>query len=989
MKHFNIALLILIFFANLGFAQSQNSFWTVVDESQVTNEDTQFYKSIPEISSFLKLDQERMVRFLESVPKRDNDNKSGKIISFPSADGSLESFNVMEASVMTPELQEQFPATRSFIGKGIDNPSSILRFSISKEKGLSSMVLSAGKTVFIEPYSLSNSIYISFINSVNDINEDTFECLTESTPVKNQISDEEFKALKNANDGELRTYRLALACTVEYAQYHGGTLEDVVAAMNASMTRVNGIYERDLGVTMVMVPNESIIFLGPNTNSDPYTNGSGSSMLGENQTTCDNNIGTENYDIGHVFSTGGGGVAYLNSPCTGIKAGGVTGQSAPVGDTFDVDYVAHEMGHQYGANHTQNNNCNRSAVSVEPGSASTIMGYAGICAPNVQNNSDDYFHGESIKEMWLNVFQGNSSGCSENTPTANNAPVADARADYSIPKSTPFILKGSASDSDVDDILTYTWEQNDRTPATMPPESVSTAGPVFRSLSPTTSPDRFMPAFSTVLSGSLASTWEVVPSVARTMSFLFTVRDNSILVGNTSSDEVVVTTVDTTPFSVQTPPTWAPGSTQTVNWTVGDSDIAPINCQIVNIYFSEDGQDFSTELAMGVPNSGSAEVTLPNISATSDARILIEAADNIFYSVSESFNLDSTPDFNINAVTAEQNVCNLDIVSFVFDYSTSNGFSETTTFSAVGPNDAVLNFTPPSLNEDGTFTLEARNLLNVTPDNYLIEITGTSESISKSINVNLNILSGACESVGNTSYNTSTTGVIINDGETDILSNLNTGKPSGYSDYTGIVTDLAIDKEYELSVNANSDGNFQVITYVWIDWNQNCSFDDPGEQYDLGTSVNVLNDPTSNSPLLFTVPEDALLGNTTMRVTTKYTSPNANNFPLPCENGHDAEVEDYTINVNSTLSGDSFKFQDLTIYPNPSQGKFKVEFNAVNSTNVELTVFDLRGRSLFNKKYDVFGRFNHEVNLNSLSSGVYLMEISDGSNKFTKKIVIE
>jgi hypothetical protein len=473
------------------------------------------------------------------------------------------------------------------------------------------------------------------------------------------------------------------------------------------------------------------------------------------------------------------------------------------------------------------------------------------------------------------------------------------------------------------------------------------------------------------------------------MDFLLTVRDNSILGGNSSSDEVVISVVDTAPFEVQTPPTWASGSTQILNWTVGETDLAPINCETVTIYFSEDGIDFSTLLAEEVPNSGSAEITLPNIANTTEARILVEAVDHIFYSVSEAFNVNTTPDFNINALNGDQSICNSDFASFEFQFITSNGFSETTTFTASGPNQANYNFTPASLDSEGTFTLEVSNLLELNLENYTVDVIATSASITNSVSINLNLLDGVCVSVANTEYETSTTGVIINDGDTDILSNLNTDKPSGYSDFTDIITNLNINSDYEFTVNANSDGNVQIITYVWIDWNQNCSFDDVGEQYDLGLSTNLFNQPTSGSPLSFSVPSNAVLGNTTMRVTTKYIPSGANNFPLPCENGHDAEVEDYTINVETTLNQDSFALKDFSVFPNPSQGEFTIQFGTATPTAVQLNVFDIRGRALVQKTYETFGQFNQTLDLQNLASGVYFLEVGEGSRSMTKKIIIE
>tara|TARA_R110002012_G_scaffold322089_1_gene555063 strand:+ start:19621 stop:22593 length:2973 start_codon:yes stop_codon:yes gene_type:complete len=987
-KYFRRPLLLMFFiaFTITGFSQNKATFWSQSSSQKINNQDVIFPKESPEKATFLNLDFEALKTALSNAPKRESiSQQSNIIISFPNAEGVLESFRVQEASVMTPELQSQFPEIRSFVGQGIDNPAAIVRFSLSPEKGLSSMVLSNNKTVFIEPYSADLRTYISFVNSESDNRKDDFTCETEFIEREYDISDAEFQALRNANDGQLRTYRLALACTVEYAQFHGGTVNGVIAAMNASMTRVNGVYERDMALTMVMVPNTSIIFLGPDVNSDPYTNNNGGAMLGQNQTACDANIGFANYDIGHVFSTGGGGVAYLNSPCTSIKAGGVTGSGAPVGDTFDIDYVAHEMGHQYGGNHTQNNSCNRSAVSVEPGSASTIMGYAGICAPNVQNNSDAYFNGDNLKEMWLNISAGNSSSCHTSTTTGNTAPTANAGLDYSIPKSTAFVLKGSATDNNAA-ALTYCWEQSDETPATMPPVSSSTAGPAFRSLTPSISPDRYMPAFSTVLSGSLASTWEVVPSVSRTMDFLLTVRDNDVAGGNTASDNVIITVVDVTPFTVSTPPTWGQNSTQTVNWAVGQSNVAPINCQTVNILFAANGTDFDTTLAAGVPNTGSAAITVPNIANSTTAKILVEAADNIFYAVSNTFSINASPDFSISNASGDQAACNIDAVEYMFNYVTSNGFSENTNFTATGvPAGANVSFSPTSLNSDGTFNMTVDNLLAVANGNYTISVTGTA-SFTRTATVNLTITDGVCASIANTTFETSTTGVIINNGTTDILSNLNTGKPSGYSDYTAIVTDVNRESVYSMTVNTNTDGAYTCTTRVWIDWNQNCSFNDPGEEYNLGNSFDVTNGPTVNSPLSITIPNGAVLGNTTMRVTTKYLN---DGVPTSCENAHDAEVEDYTINVQGSLSISEFSLSDLSIFPNPNQGEFTVKFNSASSEQIAIQVFDVRGRSIFNKAYQNTGDFNQMISLNNTQAGMYLLKINDGSKIINKKIIIK
>uniref|UniRef100_UPI00404A043A reprolysin-like metallopeptidase n=1 Tax=Gelidibacter sp. TaxID=2018083 RepID=UPI00404A043A len=739
----NLLLVILFFLSIVTYSQNGKSLWKQTTKDKVILSKKLYEVNEPVNVSYYELDLNGLKNSLIGAPQRGT-TVSNIILDFPNIDGEMESFRIEEASNMEPELQAQFPDIRSYVGIGISNPAAILRFSLSPEKGLSSMVLSENKTVFIEPYSENLLFYRVYKRTSEDVKPSQFICETEflDQDILDNINSD--TANSNADDGILRTFRLALACTGEYAAFHGGTVPNVVAAMNTTMTRVNGVFERDVAIRMVLVANNTnVIYL--NAATDPYTDNNGGAMLDQNQAACNTNIGSANYDIGHVFSTGGGGIAQLNSPCGTGKARGVTGQPAPVGDFFDIDYVAHEMGHQYGANHTQNNNCQRSAKSFEPGSASTIMGYAGICAPNVQNNSDDYFHGESIREMWNNISVGNSQ-CAAQSATNNSAPVANAGADYTIPRSTPFVLRGSATDANPSNVLTYCWEQLDATPAQMPPVSTSTVGPAFRSLDPTISPNRYMPAFNTVLAGLTSSTWEVVPSVGRTMNFDLTVRDNVANGGSTSSDAMIVTTVGSAgPFVVTSQNsnvTWEVGSNQIVTWNVAGTNIAPISTANVNILLSiNGGTTFPYTLATNVPNDGSHSIVVPVGTNTTQARIIVEAANNIFYNVnSTNFTIVNT-EFVMSFAESSVTACQPNNAVYNFTYNTFSGFSETTTFSATGlPAGANVVFSPATATSNGTpVTMTVSNIGVVVPGSYTITVVGTATSTTKTADVNLTV----------------------------------------------------------------------------------------------------------------------------------------------------------------------------------------------------------------------------------------------------------
>lgn len=643
-SNFKLRLIIPMLLMCFGLsAQNNIDLWKTASLNETVSKTKVFRNTVPQEFKLFTLNPVELNSLLATAPQRFT-TPSNAIIEFPTNNGEIQKFRVYEASVLDALLQAQYPTIRSYTAQGIDDPSAIARFSYS-DSGLNVMISSANYgTIYIDPYTKDLNQYISY--ATNSLPEDSrsFECLVQDT-----LQDEVVLSPLNADDGKLRTYRLALACTGEYAQYHlnnqgipsSATDEvkkaAVLTAMNTAMTRINGVFEKEVALTMVIIANNTeIIFL--NAGSDPYTNNNGGAMLGQNQSTINSIIGTANYDIGHVFSTGGGGIASLGSVCGSSKAQGVTGLPQPIGDDFYINYVAHEMGHQFRANHTQNNSCNRNnATSMEPGSASTIMGYAGICSPNVQSDSDAYFHAISIQEMWGFISILGGSSCPVETDTGNAPPTADAGPNYTIPRTTPFILKGIATDPDTEDVLSHNWEQMNQQIGTMPPQNTSAFGPMFRSENSLISPNRYMPKLSTVLNGQTQTTWEVVPSVSRTMKFRYTVRDNVAGGSSSASDDTVITVDgDSGPFVVTSQnasTTWSPQSNETITWDVAGTDVAPVDSPNVDILFSTNGgQTYDVVIAEDIPNNGSAEISAPNLNTTS-GRFMIISSNNIFYDI--------------------------------------------------------------------------------------------------------------------------------------------------------------------------------------------------------------------------------------------------------------------------------------------------------------------------------------------------------------------
>jgi subtilisin-like proprotein convertase family protein len=627
------------------WSQNATSFWTSIKENTIAEALDQRH-IVPNLYHTKHLDRSAIASYLTTAPTESEvlQGEKGLLLDIPNMNGEIMQFEIWEAPMMHPDLAAKFPSIKTYAGHSVGKHSSIVYLDITPI-GFHAMIFNAGSsTVFIDPYS-KNNIEDYIVYNRKDFTErdgNTFTCHTG----EKEVTKLEIPASPDfvGTCGTRREYRLALACTGEYGTFHQGSpasVANVLAAMVVTMNRVNGVFQKEFSVKLNIIANNNlIIYLDGAT--DPYTNNDGNLLLGENQANVDMKIGSGNYDIGHVFSTGGGGVATLFSPCNNsTKARGVTGLSAPVGDPFDIDYVAHEIGHQFSGNHNQSNNCQRSATTaVEPGSGSTIMAYAGVCSPNVQNNSDAYFNAASLTELVSFSQTGGGNSCDAPFATGNNAPVVAALTNKSIPKSTPFFLTGSATDPDAGTALTYCWEQTDLYTSVSDevPQPTNTTGCMFRTLTPTSDPTRYFPKLSTVLSGG-TDMWEVLPSVGRTMNFRLTVRDNVVNGGCTHERNVTITTVVAAgPFIVTAPnggESYTPGSTQTITWNVANTTAAPVSCANVTILVSLDGGLTFTTLLASTPNDGTQSVTMPNTTSTT-ARIMVGCADNIFYDVSDN-----------------------------------------------------------------------------------------------------------------------------------------------------------------------------------------------------------------------------------------------------------------------------------------------------------------------------------------------------------------
>lgn len=1096
--HLRLVFTVLIFTFSISLF-GQNQIWKRSSEQRVSPAEVLDRADSPRDFKTFKLNRQALEDALENAPLRSETEVSDLQLKFPTANGELKSFRVVESPVMAPGLAASYPMIKTYKAVAVDDPSATMRFSLT-QFGFHSMTLAKSGQQIVDPYSKDREYYTVYKKSTV-VNDNAFICELENKTVETESVDPATMDA-NINSGKLRKFDLALGCTSDYGDIFADADPDLSAKANIqaqmviTINRVNEIYERDLAITLELIENnDDLIFFGSGDN--PFY---GEDLNAATQAAMNDLLESSDYDIGHSFNTSGGGNAgCIGCVCEdGSKGSGYTGSDDPVGDSFYIDFVAHEMGHQLGAYHTMNT-CSRSGdgqTEVEPASGSSIMGYAGICPVNVQNHSDAHFNFVSVRNIANNV-NGADVDCSDNTDLTNQAPEADAGDDYTIPKSTAFVLKGEGSDPDGEASLTYNWAQNDpeSAPNNGQPQPTAEQGPLYRSVLPKETPNRYFPKKSTVLDNELSSTWEVTPSVGREMNFSFIVRDNgsdfAAGIGQTDADLMKVTVdEDSGPFEVLSQneeTTWYSGANKEVVWDVAGTDNAPVNAENVTIKLSTDGgQNFDVTLAENTPNDGDEIIAVPEGITTEDARIVVEASDNVFYAVNSTAFAIVESDFYLGFDQFAYESCQAEdvVIDFTVEINAAD-FSNTIDLSTEGlPEGISANFDESTVTESGTeINLTLSDLTAVDPGEYSFEVVGSAsgQDVESELtlvlynatvapidltapsdqaegvelqpefawNADLNVenysieiaedadfntlvetaqlsentyttttvldenttyywrvkgenpcgesgfseasfTTGSCTlcpSSGNTDYETSTTQVIFNGIDNS------SGKPSGYSDYTDISTEVSRGETYNISVNLNTGGFLYAAgARVWIDWNQNCNFEE-NERYELGTTVGESDGATTESPLTIEVPQDAVLGETTMRVSSKYVA-TQQDFPESCEQDFDGEVEDYTVEVTGGLNVDGPPKEEtasLKVFPNPSQGLFTVSLKngKITSDQFSVQLFDLQGRRVFDRDYQATDNFEVKVNVNKLESGLYLLKFDDGKSTSTQKVVIE
>ena len=901
------------------------------------------------------------------------------VISIPTLNGKVERFNVYSEPVMDKEVADKYQLG-SYAGVGIDDPSKYVRFSVAPND-FQSMIFSNGGYEFIEPANASKTVYKVFPKTTNT-GKKAFVCSTHDGDHHEGNMDELYKkgqAFQNnamnfakSSDKKYRTYRLAISTTGEYTQFFNG-VAGANTQINATMTRVNGVFEKDFAIKLIVGNHPSIIYT--NGATDPYTN----NLNVQLQQTLTAQVGHANYDIGHLFNAAGnnGNAGCIGCICENpsndndtAKGSAFTQSTNPQGEFFDIDFVAHEIGHQLGANHTFSHSLEGTNVNMEPGSGSTIMGYAGITNADVQQHSDAYFHAASIHQVQTNLASKTTCGTSANI--TNDPPVIANLPNYTIPKGTAFVLTASATDPQ-NDPITYTWEQYNNSATTttnVNPNSSNT--PIFRSVAPSPSPTRYFPRLTEVMNGNLTSqtNWETVSNVARALKFRVTARDNhpTSTQQQTSFKDQNITVGNEGPFVVNTGYANSAGPT-TIEWAVANTNAAPYNVANVKIdYTTDNGVNWVTVLESTV-NDGSEPYTFPSALQGQTIKLRISAIGNVFYAVkpvqvTTFVNCDGSAPTGVavNNITSSSAIVTWAPISGA-TYSIRYKKASETAWQTVTSSSATVTLNNLTINT--AYHVQVAAVCSGT--------TGTYSGTVNFSTVGVNYCAAATQN-SNFDYISNVT-----------LANLNnTSANSTYTNYTtnaALQVNLVKGQQYTISVTKawmDNNPDFDAVS-AWIDFNLNGTFED---------NERVLTSPVSNTTPVngtFTVPATAVENQALrMRVISIYAGQQYAGQILgqSClANQGYGEVEDYNVVVAPQLSTSEVKNSDFNVYPNPATDVLHVSKVSDKAT---YKIHNAAGQLV-----DAGTISRNQINVSKLVTGNYIITVKDkdynGSVKFIKK----
>lgn len=921
-------------------------------------------------------------------------------IKIPTLNGKIERFAVYSAPVVVKSISDRYQLG-SYIGQGIDDPTAFVRFSIAPND-FQSMVVRNGVYEFVEPQNKEKSVYGVHPKTNKTESDNAFVCSTSETPLSKKQMDKLYMSGKSfgnnpsdfsrASDRKFRTMRLAMSVTGEYTAYFGG-LAGALAAINATLTRTNGVFETDFGLRLILQDFPQLIYTDAAT--DPYSNASvGTNNANANklegwslqlQNTLSTTIGSAAYDIGHLFGASGGGgnagcigcvcIAPTSETLTNLSKGKGSAYTSPSdgipeGDKFDIDYVAHEIGHQLGANHTFSHVLENTGQNVEPGSGSTIMGYAGITNQNVQQYSDAYFHINSIVQVQNNLV---AKTCDIETAVGNNPPSIASMADLTIPKSTPFVLTAQATDAEGDP-LTYTWEEVDpaSTATTITNLGTLTNGPTFRSLSPTANPTRYFPKLATVLAGSLKNNedWEAVSTVARIQNFTVTVRDNNpdVTQRQTQSAKQNMTISDKGPFRITSTKVYnnAPAP---FTWDVVGTNVAPFNVTNVIIDYTSDNGATWNVLRASTANDGTEDISFADFATDTALKVRVSAIGNVFYTiapviVSAIIRCDGTAPagLTVYAITLTGASVIWDPVAdatYIVRYKKAADATWTEVASA-------------------TNSLSLTGLEEATDYNIQVATVCSGSRGSYTPVTNFSTLKMTyCTLTSNNSTDEYISGVQI--AAEGALSMNSTSGASNYTNYyadPGRLVNLArgtANNKITVAKAWTSDSYNDAVT-AWIDFDRSGTFD--SDEIILSSAPSKLTPVVST----FSVPADAYVGDKTvgMRVALRYSALQTN----VCGTYNYGEVEDYAVKISATLNVNSHvKSNSVQVYPNPA-------VDVLNITKVSdraaYTIYNMAGQAVSKGKVS-----NNKVQVSQLEKGVYMISVDNDGQvsqvKFIKK----